>query len=126
MCWLVRCTVRRTASWRWMRTRVLAARRCRETFFCMVMFVFLAPLLLLGLFDDDLLVGVANALALVRLGGLVRAHLGGNLAHPLAVHALDQDLGLRRRLGLDAFRERIRDRMREAEAQVQLVALGLG
>src|SRR6187402_642465 len=84
-----------------------------------------SPLLLLGLFKGDLLVGVSNALALVRLGALVRADLGGNLAHLLAISARDHDLGLRRGHGLHAFGQRVHDRVREAEVQVDLRALDL-
>src|SRR4029078_6060195 len=103
MCRLVRCTVSRTALCRPIRTRVFAARRCLETFLSMA----LSPLLLLGFFDHDLLVRVAHALALVRLGTLVRADLGRDLAHLLAVHALDEDLRLRGRLRLHAFRKQV-------------------
>src|SRR6185312_1926711 len=143
MCWLVRCTVRRTASARAMRTRVLAARRCLEIFLSMSLPLELsgnppsaraiAPLsdiarfhlFLLGFLQGDLLTRVAHALALVRLGSLVGADLGGHLAHPLAIHALDDDLGLRRRLGLHALGQRVHDGMREAEREVHLVALRL-
>src|SRR4051794_32052706 len=115
MCRLVRCTVRRAAPLRAMRTRVLAARRTLEAFLSISLTLCLelsgdtrsapttAPvlhrssshLLLLGLFEDHLLVRVAHALALVGLRRLVRAHFRGDLADALAVDALDQDLGLR-------------------------------
>src|SRR2546423_3445340 len=101
MCWLVRCTARRAAPARVMRTRVLAARRNLDVFFSM----FVVPLLLLRFLERDRFAGVAHALALVGLGGLVRADLGSHLADLLAVHALDHDLGLRRRLGLHALGE---------------------
>src|SRR6476659_10118604 len=110
MCELVRCTVRRTAPWRPMRTRVLAARRFLDAFLSMS-----GPLLLLRFFERDLLAGVAHALALVRLGRLVGADLGGHLPDLLLVDALDHDLGLRRRLGLHAVRKRVDDGVREAE-----------
>src|SRR6188474_3095115 len=99
MCRLVRCTIRRAAPCRMMRTRVLAARRSLESLFSIYVS---AALLLLRLFDDDLLVGVTHALALVRLGRLVRTHLGSDLADLLPVRALDEDLGLRRCLRLHA------------------------
>src|SRR5215468_9821257 len=96
MCWLVRYTMRRTASWR---------RGAVSKLSC----PYLGPLLLLGLFDDDRLVGVAHALALVGLRRLVRADLCGDLAHLLAVHAIAHDLRLRRRLRLGGLRERVDD-----------------
>src|SRR6186713_2275282 len=105
MCRLVRCTIRRAAPCRMMRTRVLAARRSLESLFSIYVS---AALLLLRLFDDDLLVGVT--LALVRLGRLVRTHLGSDLADLLPVRALDEDLGLRRCLRLHALGERVDDR----------------
>src|SRR5688572_19238660 len=83
-------------------------------------------LLLLGFLDYDLLVGIAHALALVRLRAAVGAHLGGHLPDLLPVHALDHDLGLGRRLDLDAFRHRVGHRVREAEREIELVALALG
>src|SRR5216684_8519774 len=75
-------------------------------------------LLLLRFLEGHHFADVAHALALVRLGRLVGADLGGDLPHLLAVHALDHDLRLRRRLGLHALGERMHDRMREAEREV--------
>src|ERR1700761_663569 len=117
MCWLVRCTVRRAAPWREMRTRVFAERRMRDAFLSMVI-----ASLLLRFLQGDLLTRIAHALALVGLRRLVRADLGGHLAHLLAIRALDHDLGLRRRLGLHALGQRVHDGVREAEREVQLVA----
>src|SRR5690242_1538298 len=145
MCELVRCTARRAAPWRVMRTRVFAALRIREAFLSMsvpllrvverhavsapttarLSFYARAHLLFLGFFERDLLARVAHALALVRLGRLVGADLGGGLPHLLLVHALDHDLGLRGRLRLHAFGELVDDRVREAEREVHLAALRL-
>src|SRR5215469_1251326 len=120
MCWFVRCTLRRAAPWREMRTRVLAERRVRDAFLSMVI-----ASLLLRFLQGDLLTRVAHTLALVGLRRLVRADLGGHLADLLAIRALDHDLRLRRRLGLHALGQLVHDRVREAERQVELVALGL-
>src|SRR5204862_7318060 len=84
-----------------------------------------APLLLLGLFADHAFIDIADALALVRLGRPDRTHLGGDLPDHLAVGALDDDLGRRRRLHLDAGRHVLHHRMREADLQVQLRPLRL-
>src|SRR5690242_3004342 len=121
MCWFVRCTVSRTASWRAIRTRVFAARRVLEIFLSISSVPLLeefsgsllsaatiaqlsdvsrSHLFLLCLFQRHLLARVAHALALVRLRPLVGADLGGDLPHLLPVHALDHDLGLGRRLRL--------------------------
>ena len=47
-----------------------------------------APYFFLVSLDRDLLIGVADALALVGLGRADRAHFGGDLAHVLAVGPL--------------------------------------
>src|SRR6185437_16079470 len=78
--------------------------------------------LLFRFLDLDVLVGVADALALVGLRRPVRADLGGHLADLLLVRTLDDDLGLLRRLDLHALRHHVHDRMREAERQVDAVA----
>src|SRR6266849_8877192 len=121
MCWFVRCTARRTAFLRSIRTRVFAARRRLEIFLSSMA----RSLLLLRFFQCDDLAGVAHALALVGLRRLVRADLGSDLADPLAIDALDDDLGLRRRLRLHALGQQVHDRVREAEREIQLVALRL-
>src|SRR5258708_27598937 len=121
MCRLVRWTIRRAAPWRAMRTRVFAARRILEAFLSMDG----SRLLLLGFLDRYRFPRVAHALALVGLRRLVRADLGRDLADLLDVGPLDDDLRLRRRLGLHALGERMHDRVREAERQVHLVALRL-
>src|SRR5437879_1399039 len=64
-------------------------------------------------------------LALVGLGRALRANLGGDLAHQLLVDAGDDDLGLRRRRHLDALGHLLHHRVREAERQIELVALRL-
>src|SRR5256886_2341701 len=85
----------------------------------------LARLLLLGLFQNDDLSAVAHSLALVGLGRALRANLGGDLPHQLLVDAGDDDLGLRRRRHLDALGHLLHHRVREAERQIELVALRL-
>src|SRR5690349_9651960 len=122
MCRLLRCTAKRTARCAEMRSRVWRERRMRWSFLlCMA-----CSLLLLRFLDHHALAGVADALALVGLGRTQRAHLGGDLAHDLAIRALDDDLRLRGRLDLHAGRHVLRDRMRIADLQVELGALGLG
>src|SRR5690242_18366354 len=116
----VRCTQSRMT----LSSRILArprrARRRRLTFFSIM-----APLLLLRFLELDVLTGVTNALALVRLGLTIATDLGGHLADLLLVRALDQDLRLRRGLDRDALGRRVDDRVREAERQVQVLALRL-
>src|SRR3954469_2794129 len=98
MCVLVRCTVRRTAPALLMRIRVCRARRSLDWFLAL-MVAFLC-LLLLRFFEDDDLVGIPHALALVGLGRAVGAHFGGHLSHELLVDAAQDDLRLRRRRDL--------------------------
>ena len=98
--------------------RVLTARRRRRSFLRRNHFFF-------ALFEGDLLVGVAHALALVGLRRTDVADLRGHLPDLLAVDALDQDLGLARGLDRDALRDREVHRMGEAERQVERLALHL-
>src|SRR6185503_19580931 len=120
-----RCTVRRIARNSEILARVWRALRKRSWFLSYISAYPGFPLLLLGFLDHDLLAGIAHALALVRLRAAVGAHFGRHLANHLPVHALDHDLGLGRRLHLDALRHRVAHRVREAEREVQLVALCL-
>src|SRR5829696_5048021 len=106
MCRLVRCTVNRATRCSAMRVRVCLERRTRWSFLVSIS----VPLLLLRFLDRHLLVGVADALALVGLRRTQRAHLGGDLTDGLAVETLDDDLGLRRALDLDTCRHLHRDR----------------
>src|SRR5215212_2562488 len=101
MCRLVRCTVSRATHCSAMRFLVCCERRTRWSF---LVSISVPRLLLLRFLDRHLLVGVADALALVGLGRPQRAHFGGDLADGLAVEALDDELGLRRALDLDAGR----------------------
>src|SRR5690606_7617184 len=78
---------------------------------------------LLGFLADDVFAGVLDALALVRLRRAEAADLGGNLAALLPVGAADHGLGLRRGGDGDAFRRRVQHRVREAQRQVQVLAL---
>src|SRR5687767_11926856 len=91
MCELDRCTVSRFTFSSPILSRVWRARRSRASFFC---FMLDPRLLLLRFLDDDDLVGVPHALALVGLGRTVGADLGRHLPHLLLVQTLDQNLGL--------------------------------
>src|SRR5690606_4288634 len=82
-------------------------------------------LLLLSFLQHHALARVAHALALVRLGRPEAPELRGDLTDALPVDTLDDDLRLARRLDRDAVGHRVLDRMREAERQVQLLALRL-
>src|SRR5580765_8537845 len=108
-----------------MRARVLRARRTRASLlFINLSLQFFRPgrLLLLGFLDHHPLVGVAHALALVRLRRTVSAYFRGDLSDLLLVDTPDDDLGLYRNLRLDALGHLVNDRMRIAERQVELVA----
>src|SRR5579885_764036 len=82
-----------------------------------------SPLFLLAFLAEDVLAGVLHALALVGLRRTETAQLGGNLADLLLVDAGDDDLGRLRRRDRDPLRDRIVDVVREAELQVELLAL---
>ena len=82
-------------------------------------------LFLLDFFESHRFVGVAHTFALVRLRRLVSANFGCHLTDLLAVAALDEDLGLRRRFGLDTLGQPIDDRMRETQRKVEIGALRL-
>src|SRR6187397_206019 len=101
-----------------MLARARVARRRRRSFFVSFM-----TLLLLAFLHHDLLARIAHALALVGLRRAVAADHRGNLADLLAVHALHHDLGLARRLDGDAFGHREVHRVREAEREVEALAL---
>src|ERR1044071_9963783 len=121
---LVRCTVRRTAPTSRIFSRVWRARRRRARFFWLMASG--SYLLLLRFFENDDFVAIAHALALVGLRRAVGAHFGGDLADQLLVDAGDHDFGLSRRRDLDALGHLVHHRVREAERQIQLVALRLG
>src|SRR4030095_6405714 len=114
MCCGVRCTLRRATRSSRILARVRTARRNLCAFFPLMF----RPSLLLGFLQRDLLARVAHALALVGLRWTKATNLGGHLADLLAVDALDQDLGLARRLDRDAFGGREGDRMGEEPRQV--------
>src|SRR6185295_6526414 len=119
MCCGVRCTLRRATRSSRILARVRTARRNLCAFFPLMF----RPSLLLGFLQRDLLARVAHALALVRLWRTKTADLGCNLAHLLAIDALDQDFGLARRLDRDALGDRKRDWVRETEGQIQHATL---
>src|SRR5690349_1710668 len=73
----------------------------------------------------DVLVGVADALALVRLGRPPLADLRRGLADALLRDAADDDLGRRRHLEADAVRRLDADRVAEPELHLQVLALHL-
>src|SRR6185437_4795286 len=82
-----------------------------------------ALLFLLAFLAEDVFAGVLHALALVRLRRTPAADFGRHLADLLLVDAGDDDLGRLRRRDRDALRDRIVDVVREAELQVELLAL---
>src|SRR3984957_3136173 len=82
----------------------------------------LATSLLLAFFENDLLVGVTHALALVGLGRPDAANLGRGLTDALPVITLDQYLGLARGLDRDALGNGIAHRMRETQREIQALA----
>src|SRR5579872_1285365 len=100
MCRGVRCTLRCASSSSPILARVRFARRKRRSL--LLIFMIWLELLLLALFQRDLLAGVAHAFALVGLGRANVANLGSGLTNLLPVRALDHDLGLARRLDRDA------------------------
>src|SRR5215510_5536522 len=119
-----RWTVRRTALSSAILCRVFNPRRVLASFLSCIVHSLsslsrsIARLFLLGFLQDNLLVGIAHALALVRLRGTVGAHLRRDFSDLLFVDSLDDDLGLRRRLDLDSLRHRMNDRVREAQREI--------
>src|SRR5262245_45894705 len=109
-------TFLRTRRWR----RSLAT--CR---FCMVApSLFSALLRRLAGLAQHALVDVADALALVGLGLADLADVGGHLADELLVEALHRDAGGAGHLELHAVGRVDRDRVREAELQVEATRPG--
>src|SRR5882757_8820881 len=118
MCCGVRCTERRMAASSLIFSRPLRARRWRVS--CLVNFM---CLLLLRLFQRNLLVRILHALALVGLRRPEAPNLGGRLADALAVDTLHENLRLRRGLDRDAVRDRIIDEMRKTQRQREALRL---
>src|SRR5512146_1504601 len=81
------------------------------------------PLLLLPFLAEDVLVGVLDALALVGLGRTESADFGGHVPDLLLVDAGDHDLGRLWRRDRDALGNWEIDVVREAELQLQGLAL---
>ena len=77
----------------------------------------------LAFLATNLLACVANTFALVRFRRIKTADIGCNLSHQFFIDALDGDLGVIGHSDLDVFRDRKCNRMREAEAQVEVRAL---
>src|SRR5690606_13517338 len=77
-------TVRRTRAWRRLRP---------SCFFFVLSLISIASLAGLASLAADVLVDVADALALVRLGLSPRTDVGGHLADELLVDAVDLDAG---------------------------------
>src|SRR6185503_19410270 len=116
MCCGVRCTDKRIAfSW-----RILARAGIARRSLCAFLFM---TSLLLRFLQLDLLARVTHAFALVRLRRAEVADVGRDLADLLHVRALDDDFRLGRRLNRDALGRDVDDRVREAERQVQVLAL---
>src|SRR6187397_3209003 len=84
------------------------------------------PLLFLAFLAEDILVGVFHALALVGLGRTESADFGGDVPDLLLIADGDHDLGRLWRRDGNAFRDREIDVMREAELQLQRLALHRG
>jgi hypothetical protein len=68
---------------------------------------------------------MAHALALVRLRRPVATDVGGNLTDTVLVRTLDDDFGLAGRFDRNPCRDGVLDRVREAQREVQDLALGL-
>src|SRR5690606_18190582 len=77
----------------------------------------------LALFADDALALVANALALVGLRRAEATDVGGDRAEQRLVGRAQVQLAVLVDLGLDAVGQRIADRVREAEREVDAAAL---
>src|ERR1700749_4795241 len=121
MCCGVRCTDRRIAANSLILTRPRSARRKRVA--CLVSFMITFLFLLLRFFQRNFFVGILHALALVGLRRPEAADLRRGLADALTVDALDDDLGLARRLDGDALGDREIDQMRITQGQGQVLAL---
>src|SRR5690606_138181 len=80
----------------------------------------------LALLPNDGLLGVLHALALVWLGRPIAADVGGGLPQHDQIGPREDDAPVLGDLGLDALGERIAHRMREAEGQIEGLALGGG
>ena len=72
----------------------------------------------LALLAADVLVSVADTLALVWLRRVVAANVGGELADSVLVDAFNGDLGVLFDRDLDRVRDRVENRVGEAEADV--------
>src|SRR5688572_9052826 len=125
MCCGVRCTDKRSTRSSRIFARDLMARCRRWAFLFIRNSRSDARSLLLRFLQLDLFARVAHALALVGLRRAEIADVRGDLADLLHVRALDDDLGLAGRLDRDAFGRGVNDRVREAERQVQVLALRL-
>ena len=97
----------------------------QTTLFLVELHNVLATLLLLRFLDHYTLIGVANAFALVGLRRTEAANLGATWPTFCLSLPVTTNLRLARRFDADAFRHVVDHRMREAERQVELVALRL-
>src|SRR5712671_45115 len=108
------------------RMRALRFSR-RSLFFWMVDSLMALSRPRLALLAADGFLGVLDALALVRLGRPHLADLRGGEPHQVLVGALHRDpVGLGVVLGADAFGQREAHRVREADDELDLLALQLG
>src|SRR5690606_27314174 len=80
-------------------------------------------LLLLAFLAEDPLLGIFDALALVRLGAAVPADLGRHLPDLLLIDAGHDDFGRLRHRDRDALRRLIDDVVAETESKLQVLAL---
>src|SRR5689334_4755456 len=97
-------------------------RRCLRRRACCLVLIAMVSLGSLSDLADDVLAGVANALALVRLGRAPLADLGGDLADLLLARAADDDLRRLRHLERDPLGRLHRDGMAEAELHLEIGA----
>src|SRR5258708_18987383 len=100
--------------------------RCLRRAFVIFSLDMTAPLLLLAFLAEDEFVGVFHALALIRLRRTVAADLGCDLADPLGIAAVDDDLGRLRHRDRNALRDRVDHVVAVAQRELQLLALQRG
>src|SRR5580658_6316322 len=120
MCWLEKRTLMRGRSLvpeiflRMRQWRRVASRDFLSVLILLHRLAFLAP---------DLLAGIANSLALVRLRRIVTANFRGHLADQLFARTFDGQLGVFLDRHFDLVGDGIIDRVGIPQRQVDLVAL---
>jgi hypothetical protein len=83
-------------------------------------------LLLLRFLPDDMLVGIAHTLTLVRFWRPVTADVCSNLTDLLLIYAFNQNFRLAWSFNSDTFRHFVINRMGKTQRQVELAPLSLG